>query len=85
MVVPPDLSSSYRETVASRNHPIRYRLTVPSRSIVKYHQYYYFGMALHHDAVDRISAYYRSNGLELRDASSSEAWLFAADPVEIEQ
>lgn len=42
-------------------------------------------MALHGDAVDRISAYYRSDGLELRDASSSEAWLFAADPVEIEQ
>lgn len=43
------------------------------------------GMALQRDAADRISAYYRSDGLELRDATSSEAWLFAAHPVEIEQ
>lgn len=42
-------------------------------------------MSLQHDAVDRVSAYYRFNGLELRDASSSEAWLFATNPVEIEQ
>lgn len=37
------------------------------------------------DAVDRVSAYYRSDGLELRSGASSEAWLFAADPVEIER
>ncbi|KYH26293.1 hypothetical protein HAPAU_13890 [Halalkalicoccus paucihalophilus] len=42
-------------------------------------------MSLRHDAVDRVSAYYRTNGLELRDATSAEAWLFAARPVEIEQ
>ncbi|ADJ14531.1 hypothetical protein [Halalkalicoccus jeotgali] len=42
-------------------------------------------MDLQHDAADRVSAYYRSNGLELRDATSAEAWLFASDPVEIEQ
>lgn len=85
MVAPLALSTSYRETVADRRHPVRHQLTAPNRSIVNYHQYYVYGMALHGDAVDRISAYYRSDGLELRDASSSEAWLFAADPVEIEQ
>lgn len=37
------------------------------------------------DAIDRITAYYRRDGLELRSGASSEAWLFAADPVEIEQ
>jgi hypothetical protein len=42
-------------------------------------------MALQHDAVGRVSAYYRTNGLELRDATSAEAWLFATHPVEIEQ
>jgi hypothetical protein len=42
-------------------------------------------MALQHDAADRVSAYYRTNGLELRDATSAEAWLFATHPVEIEQ
>ncbi len=42
-------------------------------------------MPLQRDAADRVSAYYRSDGLELRDATSSEAWLFAARPVEIEQ
>ena len=56
-----------------------------NRSIVKHQNIELFDMALQGDAVDRISAYYRSDGLELRDASSSEAWLFAADPVEIEQ
>lgn len=37
------------------------------------------------DAVDRITAYYRNDGLELRSGASAEAWLFAAQPVEIEQ
>lgn len=37
------------------------------------------------DAVDRITAYYRNDGLELRSGASTEAWLFAAQPVEIEQ
>ncbi|MEM4781063.1 MAG: hypothetical protein QXG03_05835 [Halalkalicoccus sp.] len=42
-------------------------------------------MSIQQDAVDRVSAYYRTDGFELRDASSKEAWLFAANPVEIEQ
>lgn len=42
-------------------------------------------MALQCDAVDGVSAYYRTDGLELRDATSEEAWLFATRPVEIEQ
>lgn len=42
-------------------------------------------MASRLDAVDRITAYYRNDGLELRSGASAEAWLFAADPVEIEQ
>ncbi len=42
-------------------------------------------MALKRDAANRVSAYYRSDGLELRDATSSEAWLFAANPTEIDQ
>lgn len=42
-------------------------------------------MATRLDAVDRITAYYRYDGLELRSGSSSEAWLFAAHPVEVEQ
>lgn len=42
-------------------------------------------MASRLDAVDRITAYYRCDGLELRSGASAEAWLFAADPVEIEQ
>lgn len=85
MVLPLALSSSYRETVATRSHPIRHRLTASSRSIVNYQKYYRYDMALQHDAADRVSAYYRTNGLELRDATSAEAWLFAANPVEIEQ
>lgn len=42
-------------------------------------------MATGLDAVDRITAYYRNDGLELRSGASAEAWLFAAQPVEIEQ
>lgn len=42
-------------------------------------------MAPELDAVDRITAYYRNDGLELRSGASAEAWLFAAQPVEIEQ
>lgn len=42
-------------------------------------------MDLQHDAVGRITAYYRTDGFELRDATSPEAWLFAAYPAEIEQ
>lgn len=42
-------------------------------------------MASRLDAVDRITAYYRYDGLELRSGASSETWLFAAQPVEIEQ
>lgn len=61
------------------------RSTAANRSIVNNQNNDVFDMALQGDAVDRISAYYRSDGIELRDASSSEAWLFAADPVEIEQ
>ncbi|WP_336343656.1 hypothetical protein [Halalkalicoccus ordinarius] len=42
-------------------------------------------MATGLDAVDRITAYYRNDGLELRSGASAEAWLFAAQPVDIEQ
>lgn len=42
-------------------------------------------MSLQHDAAGRVAAYYRTDGLELRDGTSTEAWLFAARPVEIEQ
>lgn len=42
-------------------------------------------MATGLDAVDRITAYYRNDGLELRSGVSAEAWLFATHPVEVEQ
>lgn len=42
-------------------------------------------MELESDAINRITAYYRHDGLELRSGASPEAWLFAADPVEVEE
>lgn len=37
------------------------------------------------DPVNRITAYHRRGGLELRSGASDGAWLFAAEPIEVER